>query len=126
MSVKTNALARLALRQQIEFFGGGPLSLDSLWRVWGSPDGHDPRSWSTLAAPLLSGFAAYLANLEGRDPAAEASGLLWVWQEESKDPWHSGDLMSHEFIALAYATYLDNRLGRRATTGIHAPHSLVC
>jgi hypothetical protein len=100
-------MARLALRQQVEFLGGDQVSLDSLWRAWGSPDGHDPRRWSELAAPLLAGFAAYLNNLEGAGRAADESRLLWVWRDESKDPWHSGDTMSHEFIAWAYATYLD-------------------
>ena len=119
-------LARLALRQQVEFLGGGQVSLDSLWRAWGSPAGHDPRKWSELAAPLLSGFAAYLANLETADRAPEGAQLLWVWQEESKDPWHSGDLMSHEFIAWAYATYLDDRGESRGVSASHAAHSLAC
>jgi hypothetical protein len=122
--IKTTSLARLALKQQVEFFGGGQVSLDSLWRAWGSPAGRDPRIWSELAAPLLSGFAAYLGNLDG-DPArpAEASRLLWIWEDESKDPWRSGDLMSHEFIAWAYATYLDTHLGRRSSS---LTHSLAC
>ena len=34
---------------------------------------------------------------------------MWIWEDESKDPWRTGDLMSHEFIAWAYATYLDSR-----------------
>jgi hypothetical protein len=114
MSMRISNFARLALSQQVEFLGGGQVSLDSLWRAWGSPDGHDPRTWSELAAPLLTGFAAYLANLESGDRAREGAQLLWVWQEESKDPWRSGDIMSHEFIASAYASYLDNHFGRRA------------
>jgi hypothetical protein len=114
--MKINTFARLALSQQVEFLGGGQVSLDSLWRAWGSPDGHDPRKWSELAAPLLTGFAAYLANLETGDRAPEGPQLVWVWGEETKDPWHSGDLMSHEFIASAYATYLDNHFGRRVAT----------
>jgi hypothetical protein len=113
MSTKIANLARLALRQQVEFLGDGQVSLDSLWRAWGSPAGHDPRRWAELAAPLLTGFAAYLANLESGDRAPEGTQLLWAWREESKDPWHSGDTMSHEFIAWAYASYLDNHFGRR-------------
>jgi len=111
MSVKMSGPAGSALRQQVEFLGEGQVSLDSLWRAWGSPRGHDPRSWSELAAPLLSGFAAYRGNLDGTDPSVEAARLLWIWEEESKDPWRSGDLMSHEFIAWAYATYLDTSFG---------------
>jgi hypothetical protein len=123
MSTKISNLAGLALRQQVEFLGGGQVSLDSLWRAWGSPHGHDPGRWSELAAPLLAGFAAYLANLGGQDAEPEAVQLLWVWREESKDPWHSGDTMSHEFIAWAYATYLDDHLGRRTATSSHRPQA---
>jgi hypothetical protein len=125
--IKTTGLARLILRQQVEFFGGGQVSLDSLWRASGSPDGHDPRGWSELAAPLLSGFAAYLGNLD-EDPgrSADLPRLLWIWEDESKDPWRSGDLMSHEYIAWAYATYLDTRLERRTSSLTHPPHSLAC
>ena len=79
-----------------------------------SPAGHDPRRWSELAAPLFSGFSAYLDRLDRRDAesTADPSRLLWIWKDESKDPWRTGDLMSHEFIAWAYATYLDSRLDR--------------
>jgi hypothetical protein len=108
MSTMIFNMGRLALQQQVELLGGGQVSLDSLWRAWGSPEGRDPRSWSVLAAPLLAGFAAYLANLEGDDRDPESARLLWVWRGESKDPWRSGDTMSHEFIARAYATYLDD------------------
>ncbi|HZW31343.1 MAG TPA: hypothetical protein VFF52_11585 [Isosphaeraceae bacterium] len=119
MSVKTSGLARLALRQQVEFLGDGQVSLDSLWRAWGSPAGHDPRSWSELAAPLLAGFAAYRGNLGGTDRSVAMARIVRIWEEESKDPWRSGDLMSHEFIAWAYATYLDTQLGRAASTPTH-------
>jgi hypothetical protein len=105
--------ARLTLRQQVEFFGGDQVSLDSLWRSVGTPAGHDPRRWSELAAPLLSGFSTYLDRLGGQaDRAAGRSPLLWVFDEESKDPWRTGDLMSHEFVAWTYATYLDSHLER--------------
>lgn len=116
-------LARLALRQQVELLGGGQVSLDSLWRAWGSPDGHDPRRWTELAAPLLSGFAAYLANLDGAGRSPEEARVLWVWHEDSKDPWHSGDTMSHEFIAWAYATYLDDAFGRRTASRSDRPRA---
>ncbi len=113
MGIKTIGWARLALRQQVEIFGGDQVSLDSLWRAVASPAGHDPRRWSELAAPLLSGFSAYLDRLEGTDDSAGSSSrLLWIWRDESKDPWHTGDLMSHEFIAWTYATYLDMRSER--------------
>jgi hypothetical protein len=100
--------ARTALKQQLEIFGENQVSLDSLWRAVGSPSGHDPRCWSDLAAPLLSGFSAYLSRLDGdADATADPSRMLWIWRDDSKDPWHTGDLMTHEFIAWAYATYLD-------------------
>ena len=35
--IKTIGLARLALKQQVEFFGGDQVSLDSLWRAVGEP-----------------------------------------------------------------------------------------
>jgi hypothetical protein len=108
MQTKTIGWAKLALRQQVEIFGGDQVSLDSLWRAVASPPGHDPRSWSTLAAPFLSGLGAYLGKLDGRlGRPADPSELLWTWNDESKDPWRTGDMMSDEFIAWAYATYLD-------------------
>ena len=115
MGIRTIGWARLALRQQVEIFGGDQVSLDSLWRAVASPGGHDPRRWSELAAPLLSGFSAYLDRLEGaEDSTAGPARLLWIWRDESKDPWHTGDLMSHEFIAWTYATYLDTRSDRQS------------
>jgi hypothetical protein len=126
MNVRTIDWARLALKQQVEFFGGDQVSLDSLWRTWGSPAGHDPRAWSELAAPLISGFSDYLGNLDGDGGSADDFRLLWIWQEESKDPWRTGDLMSHEFIAWAYATYLDDRGVSREASATDASHSLAC
>jgi len=125
MTTMITNMARLALRQQVELLGGDHVSLDSLWRAWGSPEGHDPRRWSELAAPLLAGFAAYLANLDGDSRAPDQSRLLWVWTEESKDPWHSGDTMAHAFIASAYATYLDESFSRRAARNSEFPRA-VC
>jgi hypothetical protein len=105
----------LALKQQVEIFGGAQVSLDSLWRAVACPAGHDPRAWSALAAPLLGGFASYIAALDGAPAhAADASRLLWTWEDESKDPWLTGDVMGEEFIAWAYAIYLDKHLERRA------------
>jgi hypothetical protein len=108
MLTRTIGWARLALKQQVEIFGGAQVSLDGLWRAAGSPPGHDPRRWQALAAPFLSGFAAYARQLDGRRAVdADSSRLIWTWDDESKDPWLHGDLMSEEFVAAAYATYLD-------------------
>jgi hypothetical protein len=126
MHVRTIDWARLALKQQVEFFGGDQVSLDSLWRSWGSPADHDPRAWSGLAAPLISGFSGYLGNLDGDGRSADVSRLLWIWEDESKDPWRTGDLMSHEFIAWAYATYLDEQGEGRDASATHPSRSLTC
>jgi hypothetical protein len=123
MSRKANGWARTALKQQVEIFGEEQVSLDSLWRAVASPPGHDPRHWSGLAAPLLSGFSAYLSRLTGDDEStADPSRMLWIWRDSSKDPWHTGDLMTHEFIAWAYATYLDDLLDNPTS---HVPGTLV-
>jgi len=107
----------MALRQQVEIFGGDQVSLDSLWRAAASPPGHDPHSWKALAAPFLSGLASYLGTVNGRPTGVgEESRLLWTWDDESKDPWLTGDLMSDEFVASAYAIYLDTYSERPART----------
>ena len=108
MRRKVDGWARKALRQQIEIFGEDQVSLDSLWRAVASPSGHDPRSWADTAAPLLAGFATYCRRLDGETVAdADPAPLLWIWRDGSKDPWFTGDVMTHEFIAWAYASYLD-------------------
>ena len=116
MRVETLGLARLAVRQQVEIFGGNQVSLNSLWRTVGSPEGHDPDRWAELAAPLLAGFSTYLDRLEndGGLPGGGSSRLLWIWEDESKDPWRTGDLMSHELIAWVYASHLDTHRERRS------------
>jgi hypothetical protein len=109
MRSETIGLARLALRQQVEIFGDAQVSLNSLWRAVGSPDGHEPERWAEIAAPLLSGFSAYFDRLESFSGSPSAAvRLLWNWDDESKDPWLTGDLMSHELIARVYASHLDS------------------
>lgn len=111
MNTNTIGWARRALRQQVEIFGAEQVSLDSLWRAVACPHGHDPRRWSELASPLLSGYSAYLDRLEGdTDATADPTRLVWYWKYDSHDAWHTGDLMSDEFIACAYAGYLDSQL----------------
>jgi hypothetical protein len=115
MHRETIGWARLALKQQVEIFGGDQVSLDSLWRSVASPTGHDPRAWSELACPLLAGFSAYLDRLgEERESNGGLARLLWIWEDESKDPWRTGDLMSHQLIAWTYAGYLDSRFERQS------------
>jgi hypothetical protein len=126
MQIQTASLARSVLKQQVEIFGGDQVSLDSLWRAWSSPAGHEPKTWAELAAPLVSGFAAYFNKLGlEHAPRAEAQTVLWIWEDESKDPWRSGDVMSHELIAWAYATYLDTELARPAKRSGLARGSLM-
>jgi len=105
----------LAVRQQVEIFGGDQVSLSSLWRAVGSPEGKDPERWVEVAAPLLSGFAAYLDRLEsfgGSSWSSDSARSVWIWEDESKDPWLTGDLMSHELIAWVYASHLDKHRER--------------
>ncbi len=116
MGLGSESWARTILRQQVEIFGEEQVSLDSLWRAVGSPRGHDPRRWAELAAPLLAGYATYLGRLDGEtDRAADPSRSLWIWRDDSKDPWRTGDLMTHELIASAYASYLDGLLEESTT-----------
>jgi hypothetical protein len=114
MRSETIGLARLAVRQQVEIFGGDQVSLNSLWRAVGSPEGKDPERWVEVAAPLLSGFSAYLHRLEsfGGSSSSDSARPLWIWEDESKDPWLTGDLMSHELIAWVYASHLDTHRER--------------
>lgn len=108
MRSETIGLARLAVRQQVEIFGGDQVSLNSLWRAVGSPEGKDPERWVEVAAPLLSGFSAYLDRLESfGGSSSDSARPLWIWEDDSKDPWLTGDLMSHELIAWVYASHLD-------------------
>ena len=87
MSNSSIGWARRALDQQIEIFGSDQVSLDSLWRAVGCPAGHDPRRWSDLASPLLSGYSAYLDRLEGdADSTADPSRLVWFWKDGSQRP----------------------------------------
>jgi hypothetical protein len=124
MRSETFGLARLAVRQQVEIFGGDQVSLSSLWRAVGSPGGREPEQWAELAAPLLAGFTAYLDRLENLGAISSgAARLLWTWEDESKDPWLTGDLMSHELIAWVYASHLDtqrDRLRARLTDSLAA------
>ena len=92
------------------------MSLNSLWRAVGSPDGHDPERWAELAGPLLAGFSELSrpAREHRRLVVRLQRGVLWTWEDESKDPWRTGDLMSHELIAWVYASHLDSRRERRA------------
>jgi hypothetical protein len=125
MSFKKDGWATTALKQQLEIFGEDHVSLDSLWRAVASPSGHDPGRWSVLASPLVSGFSAYLNRIEGNtEHPSDPSRIVWVWKDDSKDPWHTGDLMSHELIAWAYATYLDvlleNQASRTSGTFAHS------
>ncbi len=116
MRSETIGLAQVAVRQQVEIFGAEQVSLNSLWRAVGSPAGQEPERWAEVAAPLLAGFAAYFERLEtiGGSPVA-GTRSLWIWEDDSKDPWRTGDVMSHELIALVYASHLDSRRENRAS-----------
>ena len=97
------------LGQQIELIGPGAVSLDSLWRVAGRPTEHSPRKWVVLAAPLIAGFAHYLAGLPVKPfPTQQYPELVWVWQGTDSEPWRTGDIMTHELLARVYAAFLDS------------------
>ena len=92
-----------ALRQQVEIFGRGGVSLTSLWRAVGRPEGYDPGAWSLLAQPLIAGYARYAAET---DPGSTGP-VVWAWDGDDGEPWRVGDLMARGDIAQVYAGYLD-------------------
>lgn len=97
------------LEQQIELFGPQAVSLDSLWRAAGAPDDQSPRKWLAHAVPLLSGFLRYLTAVPGRPIRADdVSDLIQSWHGETAEPWHTGDLLTHELVARVYAAYLQS------------------
>ena len=103
--------AEVELKQQVEIFEGGGISLDSLWRAAGEPAGCDPRSWAVMAEPMLAGMSGYLTNLNRRRRIIppEDPTVLWTWSADSREPWRTGDLMSIDWVARIYAAYLDAR-----------------
>jgi hypothetical protein len=103
MTRELDGVAGSSLRQQLEIFGEEGVSLHSLWRAVGRPSGRDPRAWAELAAPLITGYARYLAAIDlGPDRP-----VVWVWSGDDGEPWRVGDLMCLGGLAHLYATYLD-------------------
>jgi hypothetical protein len=103
MTRELDRVAGTSLRQQLEIFGDEGVSLHSLWRAVGRPGGRDPRSWSLLAAPLIGGYARYLAKIR---PGSDRP-VVWVWNGDDGEPWRVGDLMCLGGLAHLYAAYLD-------------------
>jgi hypothetical protein len=103
MTRRLGGVAEHAMRQQVEIFGSGGVSLHTLWRAVGWPRGHDPHSWTERANALIAGYALYLTRI---DPAW-AAPVLWVFEGDDGDPWRVGDLMGRGEIAQIYANYLD-------------------
>ena len=100
MRTSQASFAETELRQQVEIFGEGRISLDSLWHAAGEPAGSDVRSWVVLAEPILTGLGVYLVSLHGRRSIADDDSMvLWTWTAESCDPWLNGDLMSNAWVA---------------------------
>ena len=61
------------------------------------------------AVPLIAGFRHYLENLPGRgDDIGDGGKLLWVCNGEDSEPWRTGEVMTHEFLARVYTAYLDS------------------
>ncbi len=103
MTRDVSGTAAQAFRQQVEIFGRGGVSLTSLWRAVGRPEGHDPRAWSLRARPLIAGYARYAADLDG----ASTGPVVWSWSGDDAEPWRVGDLMARGDLAQVYAAYLD-------------------
>jgi hypothetical protein len=103
MTRDVSGTAAHALRQQVEIFGRGGVSLTSLWRAVGRPEGHDPRTWSLLARPLIAGYARYAADLD----RGSTGPVVWAWSGDDGEPWRVGDLMARGDLAQVYAAYLD-------------------
>jgi hypothetical protein len=108
MSSFLNLTVESLLNQQIELIGPAAVSLDSLWRVAGCPAEQSPRKWTVLAAPLIAGFVHYFSSLPERPADLSDERLLWVWDGEDGEPWHTGDLMTHALLARVYSSYLDS------------------
>ena len=97
------------LNQQIDLFGPDGVSLDSLWRAAGSPDDQSPRKWLAQAVPLIAGYLRYYNSVPGRPiRATNVSDLLRSWNGDDGDPWHQGDILTHELLARVYAAYLES------------------
>ena len=115
MRSETIGLARLAARQQVEIFGGDQVSLSSLWRAVGSPERNRPRTLGrSRRAPAFRFLCLSRPARErlGVFRASDSARSVWIWEDESKDPWLTGDLMSHELIAWVYASHLDKHRER--------------
>jgi hypothetical protein len=111
MSMTPTTPAEVVLRQQVEIFGKDCVSLDSLWRAVGEPGGFEPRAWASLAEPLLAGFRRYLAKREsGHVIPSDDQPVLWTWDAQDSEPWRAGDLMTNDWIARVYASYLDEQV----------------
>src|SRR5262245_15765507 len=124
IGLKTEGPAGVALAQQVEIFGRDQVSLDSLWRASGCPQGLEPRTWIELARPLLQGFDSHLVNLlgdRGRKNEPSTQPLIWTWDDETKDPWWTGDLMTNGLLASVYAAFLSahpRAVGQETTASI--------
>ena len=110
MNAVTTGRASQALSEQVEIFGKDTVSLSSLWRVVGCPNGHDPGSWIRLADTLVDGYGTYRAKVGPIDREAPRPRVVWTWDGDTKDPWRQGDLMTERLVAIAYALYLDEKV----------------
>jgi hypothetical protein len=106
--ISQNSVSSL-LSQQVELFGPDAVSLDSLWRAAGSPQDQSPRKWLAQAVPLITGYLRYYLSVPGRPVRANnVSDLIWSWSGDDGDPWHRGDILTHELLARVYAAYLES------------------
>jgi hypothetical protein len=122
ITADATALASQNLADQLNDRDGTCVSLSALWRSVGSPTGRDPASWLSVAAPLIEGLRAYLANLDATIDPLGQDGMIGdldpceVWRNDQPDgeALQVGDLMTSYLIARHYAEHLDARAGSDA------------
>jgi hypothetical protein len=106
------------LANQVDVADGYAYNLDHLWRACGSPEGRDPRSWSSrdMAGWFIQGTAVYFANrdrasgMKAKDRSEGVIDEVFFTLTSSPRPdvdWRLGDALGTHVIARAYAEFLD-------------------
>jgi hypothetical protein len=106
------------LAGQVGVADGYVYNLDHLWRACGSPEGRDPRSWSSrdMAGWFIHGVAVYFANrdrdsgMKAKDRAEGVINDVFFTLTSRPKPdvdWRLGDALGTRIIARAYAEFLD-------------------
>ena len=109
--------AEANVADQLTHNDGVALSLSSIWRAAGAPEGRDPATWADgVARPFLVGYERYSANLaRAKQDDSGGSEGSWVMTdpeiarddaEHGGGHWQVGDVMGPYLIAVSYATYV--------------------